>query len=301
MTELDIENAYIAFMKNTNATYYYNKFLEAIKSRDSKAIEESKVFEVLHRMICVDNPMKRTLQNETLFRCRIIKSKDWDTSNNGIGFEGKIITGFDKYNSKEPPLGLSPKGRANFSGATYLYVADNPYTACAEVRPRLKDCISVGQFEISKPLTIIDFSEDQNLHSIINDEDTFSVAKLITRVMVQFCSCVNDIDEYIVTQYISDYIRKHGIDGICYRSSLTDGKNYAIFNCSEDNIRFVSSEIYYCHNIEYQFVDINKGRNCSKTQNSPKPKIRDMCMQIKQEIGQILANRQHSHPKDNIE
>lgn len=291
MTELDIETAHIAFMKNTNALYHYNKFLEAIKSSDSKAIEESKVFEALHRMICVDNPMKRKLQNEVLYRCRIIKSKDWDTPNNGIGFDGNKITGFDKYNSKEPPLGLSPTGRANHSGASYLYVADNPYTACAEVRPHLNDCISVGLFKICKPLTILDFSEDQNLHSLSNDDDTISIARIITRVMIQFCSCVNDNDDYLATQYISDYIRKHGIDGICYRSSLTNGKNYAIFNCSEDNVRFVSSSIYFCHNIDYEVIDINQKKKCRKEKDGIKRTVSEICGQLRQDISQVLANR----------
>lgn len=291
MTELESENALLAFAKNANASFHYNKFLNAIKSKNSKSIEETKVFDVLHRMITIDNPMKHSLQNRTVYRCRIIREKDWNTPDIGIDFDENGIAGFDKYNSKEPPLGFSPAGRANHSGVSYLYVADNPYTACAEVRPHLNDCISVGVFKICKSLTILDFSENQNLHSLSTDEDTISVAKLITHVMMQFASCVNDSDDYLATQYISDYIRKHGIDGICYRSSLTNGKNYAIFNCSEENIKFASSSIYYCNNIVYELIDINQEKICRKKKKRTKPKVSEISSELKRLISRAISTR----------
>lgn len=293
MTELETKDYQLrAFMQNLNSIYLYNEFIKAIKSKDNKAIEESRVFEAIHRMITRNNLMRHKLEpGTTLYRCRIIKEKDWETSNNGISIEHNHITGFDKYNSKEPPLGLAPDGRANCPGSTYLYVANNKYTACAEVRPRLMDFISVAEFKVCRSLVILDFSENQNVHSLTSDDDNVSIAKLITNVMYEFCSVVSNSEKYTVTQYISDYIRKHGIDGICYRSSLTNGKNYTIFNCAEDNIQFQSSSIYFCQNINYDFIDINKEKFCRQKHSCKSSSISKICSKIKQEIQQILANR----------
>lgn len=294
MTDSDNQNTLLPFMKSMNAKFYYKKFLDAIKGKNEKAIEESHVFNVLHRMISIENPMKHELKVERLYRCRIIRENDWKATDNGICFAEYGISGFDKYNSKEPPIGVAPSGRANMSGTTILYVSDNPYTACAEVRPRLTDCISVGIFKVCKPMTIIDFSEDQNVSVLSDSEDSFSVAKLLTNVMVQFASPVSSTDDYIVTQYIADYIRKHGIDGICYKSSLTNGKNYAIFNCAEDYIQFVSSSIYYCHNISYDFIDINEEKKCIQKSKSPEEETGIMCQNLRHEIESCIANRKNT-------
>ena len=76
------------------------------------------------------------------------------------------------------------------------------------------DFISVAEFKVCRSLVILDFSENQNVHSLTSDDDNVSIAKLITNVMYEFCSVVSNSEKYTVTQYISDYIRKHGIDGI---------------------------------------------------------------------------------------
>ena len=105
MTELETKDYQLrAFMQNLNSIYLYNEFIKAIKSKDNKAIEESRVFEAIHRMITRDNLMRHKLEpGTTLYRCRIIKEKDWETSNNGISIEHNHITGFDKYNSRATP------------------------------------------------------------------------------------------------------------------------------------------------------------------------------------------------------
>lgn len=293
MTDIENNDALLPFIKITNSKFQYGEFLKAITEKNEKAIEQSQVFNVLHRIISKDNPMKHELQEKKLFRCRIIKDNDMTASDNGIGKINIGFSGFDKYNSKEPPIGIAPNGRANTSGTTIFYAADNPYTACAEVRPRLRECISVGIFNVCKPMTIIDFSEDHNVSVLSNSNDNFSIAKLLTNIMVQFASPVSRNDDYIVTQYIADYIRKHGIDGICYKSSLTNGKNYAIFNCAEDYIQFVSSSIYYCHNISYDFIDINEEKKCIKKSKSPE-KTGMMCQKLRQEIGICIANRKNT-------
>ena len=64
-----------------------------------------------------------------------------------------------------------------------------------------------------------------------------------------------------MSQYISDFIRKYGYDGICYRSSMTFNKNYTIFNCGENNIEFVESELIVNYGMTF---DLHKVNDASK-------------------------------------
>ena len=42
--------------------------------------------------------------------------------------------GYDDINSREPILGIGSEGRNNIAGASYLYIASNPETACMEIK-----------------------------------------------------------------------------------------------------------------------------------------------------------------------
>jgi len=55
-----------------------------------------------------------------------------------------------------PIKGRSSEGRANPNGITYLYLANDKDTACAEVRPYKGAFVSVGVFKIKRELKVID-------------------------------------------------------------------------------------------------------------------------------------------------
>ena len=62
--------------------------------------------------------------------------------------------------------------------------------------------------------------------------------------MSHYSEPVKDNRSYRATQIVSDYLRKTGIDGVAYRSSLSpEGVNYTIFNSHPSNIKYVGSKI----------------------------------------------------------
>ena len=100
-------------------------------------------------------------KNSRYYRARIINAEDDGDLSKGIGktTEGKF-QGYNEVNSREPLLGISGEGRNNISGASYLYLASNPETACMEVKSQFGDLISLATFELTEPLHIIDFASD---------------------------------------------------------------------------------------------------------------------------------------------
>lgn len=119
-------------------------------------------------------------------------------------------------------------GRANPVGIPYLYLADEPITAMAEVRPWLGEKISLGKFQITHKLKVIDFSKDRR--EVPSSLETLR-AKLplppkdAEEVIWSFMN--NDFSkpvttfhhpaEYIPTQIISELFKESGFDGIVYR------------------------------------------------------------------------------------
>lgn len=186
----------------------------------------------------------------SLFRARVCDSSHYD-----IGFQ-------KDDDLKAPPEDIATAGRINSAGVPCLYLANSEVTTYHEVRARIYDHITVGQFINIKSLKIIDLS---NLDTIspfnfedidftwfaINIESIRQIAKEITRPMRRFDK---EID-YIPTQYISDYIKSLGYDGIKYKSTLNaDGINYAIFNT--EKFECINKKQVNVENISFEIKNI---------------------------------------------
>lgn len=237
-----------------------NKKYQALKNELlTKGIDyENEIFKIVDEIV-VDKEksqfVKEVPTGTVLYRAREIKLDDYSNPDMGLNVkavDGKFITeGFNEKNSIECPIGIGSDGRNNIAGMSYLYVAQDIATACAEIKSTLRNLISVAEFEVISPLKIIDFSNDDKKFSYeINEEYQMSIGQFITLLMFQYCQpAVNDMD-YKMTQILSDYIRKMGFDGIMYRSFFTMNNNYTVFNCHKSKIAFKNSRI-----VSHQFVD----------------------------------------------
>lgn len=189
-----------------------------------------------------------------LYRAREIKIEEYNKNGTGLNLKHEndlvITEGFNEKNSIECPIGIGKDGRNNIAGASYLYVAEDVATACAEIKSPLRSFISVAEFETKEPLKIIDFTTEKSFDIGLNEQYKLSIAKFITYIMMEFCQPVANEKDYKTTQIISDYIRKTGYDGIVYRSFFTSKNNYTIFNCHKSKISFLKSRI-----VAHQFVD----------------------------------------------
>lgn len=140
-----------------------------------------------------------------------------------------------------PPAHLATAGRANANGISCLYLAGDEITTLHEIRARDLDSISIGRFEAKYDLRLIDLAELDKISPFrVNEIFTYEwlalnmpILKKISQEIAKPLRRQDSELDYLPSQYISDYIKSLGYDGIRYRSTLNvEGMNYAIFNRS---------------------------------------------------------------------
>lgn len=140
-----------------------------------------------------------------------------------------------------PPNKSAAHGRANPAGIPYLYLASQPLTAISEVRPHTGEKICVADFQITPNLHLIDLRNPRETISPFDYIDADQIAKI--RSALPFLERLgNDLTvpvlaqaaaiEYTPSQYLCEFIKHCGYDGVIYRSSVSDGINLALFDPS---------------------------------------------------------------------
>ncbi len=163
-----------------------------------------------------------------------------------------------------PPPSQATAGRANPIGIPYLYLSDTAKTTYYEIRAAHLDNLSVGTFEISRDLNIVDFIYHISLyHSYVDDptplKEIIIKRKVIDAISADLSKPLRRFDselEYVPTQFICEYCRHVvGADGITFESSLRKGaRNYVLFDESAATCVHVES-----HEITY--IDITRTNN----------------------------------------
>lgn len=154
----------------------------------------------------------------------------------------KRFWGYNAKDSDAPPVGTASSGRANAQGISFLYSSDNIKTAMAEVRPHSGQDVSVATIRINNALRLFDFS-GHTKEDDLND-------RFILSILCRLFSIPKNGDEssYYATQYIGEYIRELGYDGLRFKSSLVNGNNIVLFdttsNSTKRNYTILSSKVY---------------------------------------------------------
>lgn len=206
---------------------------------------------------------KNIEKDKTLYRARLYSVHPFlDLFNKSLYGDGQLTPsqkeGFWGYNESDsfiPPNNDQVNdGRANPAYIKYLYTAEDPYTALVEVRPYLKSKVSIAEINVNETLNVADFS-----YASFPNYDGFE-KHLIYLIMADFSNPTDsDKKSYIPTQYISEYIKTLGFDGIRFTSSLNGaGRNITIFNY--EKCTAVGSKVY-------QVGDIYFEANCIEPKN----------------------------------
>lgn len=267
----------------------FDDFEYHIKNDNYHDVYSSEVFQIISTLNSKENIC--TLKKGTeVFRARIIENiQDLFNEKNGIKFENGILHGYDNINSKEPPIGFASGGRANSQFSSYFYCSENGNTASSEVKPYINDYISLASFKINHSLKLINLSSKQ-LNNTLTDESIYKYM-----IATCFSKPIKNAKDYKVTQFIGDEIRKLGVDGICYTSFFTGYKNYVIFNCSSNNLRFLNSRVIRLHSQKLNFADLSLEDILSTTCNddiSPDDILKEKLF--------ILSNMQNNRDREFI-
>jgi hypothetical protein len=180
-----------------------------------KAIDTNRLRELLDLLLADDSPA-------VWHRARLVT-------------EGELFT-IDKMGA--PPKRLAKHGRANPAGIPYLYVGSSPETATAEIRPHTGEIACVADFNIPN-IRAVDLRNPRKLVSPFILADASAIGQLLadlpflerlgeelTRPVLPQGAAI----DYIPSQYLCEFIKKSGFDGVVYRSSVSDGINLALFD-----------------------------------------------------------------------
>ena len=174
----------------------------------------------------MDNDSLQLFKDDKYYRARVHHKDEPAFSANDMGCP------------KDPIL--ATPGRANPRGISYLYLCGDDQTPFYEVRPYYLDRVDIGEFLIQEDeLKIVDFTEKVNLFKVFYDEGEDAFKQKVKR-RVLFDAFSGDLSkplrsfdselEYIPTQYICEYFKDSGADGIMFQSSVReDGKNLVLF------------------------------------------------------------------------
>ncbi|MGV0129961.1 RES family NAD+ phosphorylase [Burkholderia gladioli] len=196
-----------------------------------------------------------TLRDELLYKNRYFLDEALDTDRlrellshlladqlPEIWYRARIMTSEVPYPIEEmgaPPKQYATHGRANPVGIPYLYLGSLPETATAEVRPHTGEIACVAEFRAPQPLTAVDLRDPRKLVSPFVLADANAIGQLradipflerlgeeLTRPVLPRSAAI----DYIPSQYLCEFIKKSGYDGVVFRSSVSNGMNLALFN-----------------------------------------------------------------------
>jgi hypothetical protein len=167
-------------------------------------------------------------------------------------FRARITTSDIGYTVEQmgaPPRELTTHGRANPSGIPYLYLGSAPDTAIAEIRPHTGEMATVAEFTLQGPITVVDLRNPRGLVSPFLLEDAIEVGRMradvpflerlgneLTRPVLPRSAAI----DYLPSQYLCEFIKKIGYNGVLYRSSVSEGINLALFDPSRATVNNVS-------------------------------------------------------------
>ncbi len=157
-------------------------------------------------------------------------------------YRARIQRGDTPYTASKmgpPPKTTASHGRANPAGIPYLYLASDTQTAISEIRPHTGEVANVAEFKIPNDINIVDLRDPRHTVSpfLVGDESQITLLRGDLRFLQQLGKELTKpvhpnavAIDYIPTQYVCEFVKKSGYDGVMYRSSVGEGENIALFD-----------------------------------------------------------------------
>jgi hypothetical protein len=138
-----------------------------------------------------------------------------------------------------PPRRIASHGRANPAGIPYLYLGSSAVTAISEIRPHTGERACIADFITPPDPNFIDLRNPRKMVSPFLLEDASDIGRMrndlpflerlgneLTRPVVPQSAAI----DYTPSQYLCEFIKNCGYQGVIYRSSVSDGINLALFD-----------------------------------------------------------------------
>ena len=231
----------------------YFKFAHSVR-RKARHVFEDHVDKFLEKVIATSEKRKRELPIGR-FLWRAQQGDHWeDVCIDGETFPDQQPLPPDRM---KPLLYTAREGRVNPKGIPCLYLATDKDTAMAEIRPWIGSYISVGQFRTLRNFVLVDCSVEHARSFILyhTEPDPAKREEAVWAEIDKAFSEPVDVDEssaeYAPTQILTEAFRKHGFDGVVYKSRLGKGLNVALFDINAAEL--VNCCLYKVESLEFKF------------------------------------------------
>ncbi|HEY9167495.1 MAG TPA: RES family NAD+ phosphorylase [Candidatus Kryptonia bacterium] len=168
----------------------------------------------------------------------ILQNKSHTYSTGKIFYRARISTnkGFSASDMGKPPSEQSKAGRANPKGIPYLYLATDEKTTVYEVRASYLDFVTLAEFKLKEDIKVIRLRQTKGVSPFeIPDPMKYVLyEKFLQELEKELSKPIRRYDselDYLPSQYICEFIKSKGYNGVEYASSLNvGGINLAIFD-----------------------------------------------------------------------
>ena len=197
--------------------------------------------------------IEHAFEHDSLENLLVEKGKKYPAGT--LFYRGRISDkdGFDRDKIGRPPAKKATSGRANPKGIPYLYLSSDIETTLYETRATYLDYVTIGTFELTEDIEIVKLRtvditnpfEENLFDKLVNQPFLKNLEIELSKPLRRHDSDL----EYLPTQYLCEFIKYIGFEGVEYGSAMRKGGvNIAFF----DDIKFqcTKTEIVEVENIE---------------------------------------------------
>lgn len=131
---------------------------------------------------------------------------------------------------------MSGYGRINPTGISYLYLSSTSECCIHEIKLSVENCLSIVTFKIVRSFNYTELTNFNLLDLLTKDisREVFTGVCILYKILsVELSKSFSTKDKelsYIPLQYISEFFKSKGSEGIYFNSSVsTGGKNLTLF------------------------------------------------------------------------
>lgn len=236
----------------TSSDGWIGEFRRRLQTENHFAVEPDlrKLVEAVADRIAVTVP-----QGQEWFRARLGVQAHFSRAE---GWNGKLV--FQPYQDHalgSPPPAKAKAGRLNRDGVSFLYLASDPETACAEIRPHPSHHLSVGRFRSVRDLRIADLEADIADFASSDTELDFYAFVYAADGAMSLPVRPDEEGRYSITQLIADVLRQHGFDGVAFKSSIQPGgRNICLFQPSACVYVADSALVRHVKHLRYEIEEV---------------------------------------------
>jgi hypothetical protein len=198
----------------------------------------------------LESSVENLLEGQVLYRAR---AHEFDVIKNSYSQDPYDLS------DMKPISNIRSEGRFNSYNTNVLYLAFSPEIAISEARSDTLAPASVGEFELSREVKVINLTDSVGSTAYYAPKEISALATLGSILSRALDNQHNRVRSYIPTQIISEYFHyEKGVDGIIYNSQFQGSQSNTKIGKIDSEYQDKNICLYDLSSAECKSVDIWK-------------------------------------------